>query len=41
MLRLPLRVHFKKPSYQFHHEKVVEDELEETEDVLPFAWDED
>lgn len=21
--------------------KVVEDELEETEDVLPFAWDED
>ena len=32
---------FQKTVLPIHHEKVVEDELEETEDVLPFAWDED
>lgn len=32
---------FQETVLPIHHEKVVEDELEETEDVLPFAWDED
>ena len=32
---------FQETVLPIHHEKVVEDDLEETEDVLPFAWDED
>lgn len=32
---------FQENVLPIHHEKVVEDELEETEEVLPFAWDED
>ena len=32
---------FQETVLPIHHEKVVEDELEETEEVLPFAWDED
>ena len=32
---------FQETVSPIHHEKVVEDDLEETEDVLPFAWDED
>ena len=32
---------FQETVLPIHHETVVEDDLEETEDVLPFAWDED